>query len=394
VHARRPYRTPSYRLHKPSGRAVVTIDGRDYYLGVHGSNESWAEYDRIIAEWLANGRRVSNAPVQAASDLSVNELLLAYLEFAEGYYRKRGVMTREVENIRLSIRPLRRLYGDTAAASFGPLALKSVRKCMIDSGLCRNEVNKRIGRIVRVFKWSVENELVLPAVHHGLSAVSGLRRGRAEVRESKPVKPVPIAHVAAVRPFVSRQVWAMIELQSLTGMRPGEVCSMRSGDLETSATVWFYRPDSHKMEHRGRDRVIVLGPRAQEVIRPWLRSESELALFSPREATEERRAEARRRRKTKVQPSQECRAKRKPRRGAGMCYTPMTYRNAVAYGCTRANVPHWHPNQLRHNAATLLRRDFGLDTARAVLGHSSTAVTELYAELDRSKAAEAMERIG
>jgi integrase len=148
------------------------------------------------------------------------------------------------------------------------------------------------------------------------------------------------------------------------------------------------------MEHRGRDRVIVLGPRAQEVIRPWLRSELELALFSPREATEERRVEARRRRKTKVQPSQECRAKRKPKRGAGMCYTPMTYRNAVAYGCRRANVPHWHPNQLRHNAATLLRRDFGLDTARAVLGHSSTAVTELYAELDRSKAAEAMERIG
>jgi hypothetical protein len=93
VHAHRPYRTPSYRLHKPSGRAVVTIDGRDYYLGVHGSNESRAEYDRIIAEWLANGRRVSKAPVQAASDLSVNELLLAYLEFAEGYYRKRGVMT-------------------------------------------------------------------------------------------------------------------------------------------------------------------------------------------------------------------------------------------------------------------------------------------------------------
>jgi integrase len=57
-------------------------------------------------------------------------------------------------------------------------------------------------------------------------------------------------------------------------------------------------------------------------------------------------------------------------------------------------IPHWHPNQLRHNAATRLRREFGLDVARAVLGHSSPVVTELYAELDGAKAAEAMERVG
>jgi hypothetical protein len=35
-----------------------------------------------------------------------------------------------------------------------------------------------------------------------------------------------------------------------------------------------------------------------------------------------------------------------------------------------------------------------LDVARAVLGHSSPVVTEVYAELDGAKAAEAMERVG
>jgi integrase len=54
----------------------------------------------------------------------------------------------------------------------------------------------------------------------------------------------------------------------------------------------------------------------------------------------------------------------------------------------------WHPHQLRHNAATRLRKEFGLDTARAVLGHASAAVTEVYAEMDGAKAAEAMERVG
>ena len=40
-----PARVPSYRLHKPSGQAVVTLDGRDFYLGAYGTPASKAEYD-------------------------------------------------------------------------------------------------------------------------------------------------------------------------------------------------------------------------------------------------------------------------------------------------------------------------------------------------------------
>ncbi|HEU5118134.1 MAG TPA: tyrosine-type recombinase/integrase, partial [Isosphaeraceae bacterium] len=317
-----------------------------------------------------------------------------YLRHAESYYRKGGEMTREVENIKHSIRPLRQLYGSTDAAAFGPLALKAVRQSMIDSGLCRNEVNKRIGRVVRAFKWVVENEMVPPSVHHGLRAVSGLRRGRADVRESEPVKPVPEAFVEAIRPHVARQVWAMVQLQRLTGMRPGEVCLMRTCDVDTSGPIWTYTPERHKTEHHGRSRTIYLGPQAQAILRSWLRSELTAYLFSPREAVEERRAELRSRRKTRVQPSQCTRAKSRPRRNAGERYTPHTYRHAIGYGCKKADVPDWHPNQLRHNAATRLRKEFGLDVARAVLGHNSPVVTEVYAELDGAKAAEAMEKVG
>ena len=52
-------RTPSYRLHKPSGQAVVTLNGKDFYLGKHGTPESRAEYDRFLAEWLAAGRQLT-----------------------------------------------------------------------------------------------------------------------------------------------------------------------------------------------------------------------------------------------------------------------------------------------------------------------------------------------
>ncbi len=53
-----------------------------------------------------------------------------------------------------------------------------------------------------------------------------------------------------------------------------------------------------------------------------------------------------------------------------------------------------HPHQLRHNAATELRKEFGLEAARVILGHRSAAITEVYAEMDRQKAIDAMMKVG
>jgi integrase len=331
-------------------------------------------------------------------------MLLGYLGWADKYYVKDGKPTSEPVNIRLALRPLRKLYGHTPAKDFGPKRLKTVRDAMIESGLCRSEVNKRVRHLLRAFKWAVAEEMVPPSLHHGLRAVPGLRRGRADVRESEPVKPVLDAFVDAIQPFVSRQIWAMIELQRLTGMRPGEVCILRTCDIDTTGKVWVYSPESHKTQHHGKDRKIYFGPLAQEILHPWLREETTAYLFSPSEAETERHAAQRAGRKTKVQPSQQNRRKRKVRKAPGVRYTPDSYRRGIDYGITAANrlatknkaqtIEHWHPHQLRHNAATRLRKEFGLDTARAVLGHSSTAVTEVYAELDRDKASDAMARVG
>jgi hypothetical protein len=76
--AKRP-RTPSLRLHKPTGQAVVRLDGRDFYLGKFGTPASEERYHRKIAEWLAQPYwdRVSSSPRQE-SQLSINEVMLAY----------------------------------------------------------------------------------------------------------------------------------------------------------------------------------------------------------------------------------------------------------------------------------------------------------------------------
>ena len=67
---------PSYRLHKATGQGVVTLNGRDVYLGEYGTPNSQQAYDRTIAEWLANGRQL----LPTAADPYVTELLAAFLQ--------------------------------------------------------------------------------------------------------------------------------------------------------------------------------------------------------------------------------------------------------------------------------------------------------------------------
>lgn len=403
-------RIPSLRHHRPTGLAVATFNGKDRYFGKFGTPESREAYDRAVAEWLSSGRadaprnpRAAQAPPEAGP--TVGEVILAYSRHAESYYVKHGKPTREVGHIRLALRVVRKLYGKIPAAEFGPLALKACREEYARTGeLCRANVNRRVNHVRRMFKWAVSEELVPSSVHHGLSTVPGLKRGRCGIRETEPVRPVPEAFVDAIRPYVARQVWAMVELQRLTGMRPGEVVRMRACDVDTSGRIWVYTPETHKTEHHGRGRKIPIGPEGQGVLSPWLRSVPEEYLFRPEEADAERKAAMRSVRKTKVQPSQRDRRKAAPRKKPGERYTVDSYRRAIASGSTRAAreankegrpaAGSWHPNQLRHNAATRFRREFGLDVARAILGHSTPVTTEIYAELDEAKAAEAMARVG
>jgi len=388
---------PSYRKHKQSGQAVVTLpDGRghrkDILLGRYGTKESRMEYARVIAEWEASGRSMPESSL--TPDLTVHELMIAYWRFAEGYYRKNGEPTKQLYRVKMSLSPVKTIYGHTPAKDFGPLALKAVREWMIAQGWTRGFVNSCVGCIKRMFKWAVENELVPPWHYHGLQAVAGLKKGRTEAKETQPIRPVDVADVFKTLPFLTRAVRAMVQVQYHAAMRPCEVVIMRPCDIDHSKKEWEYRPASHKTEHHGKERLIRLGPKAQAVLQSFLERDSGAYLFSPREMMLEFRAWQRSVRKTKVQPSQANRQKRRPRKRPGDRYSVDSYRRAIDAACEKAGVPHWHPNQLRHTKATEIRREKGLDPARAVLGHGSAQVTEVYAEVDLSKAAEVMAEMG
>ena len=221
------YSTPKYRRHRASGQAVVTLNGKDHYLGPYGSKESRDAYDRLVEEYLVRKRQ----PTVQADDLTVTELAIRYWDFARDYYSKKSRRNGETAGIKSALRFLRSTYGDTMASRFGPLSLEVLQRKMVEVGLSRPYVNHLCAYIKRAFKWGVSKELVPVAVHQALLAVPGLKRGKTEAREPEPVGPVPEAVVDATLPHLSPVVADMVRFQRLVGCRPGEVCSLRPCDV-------------------------------------------------------------------------------------------------------------------------------------------------------------------
>lgn len=369
---------PKYCLHRHSGQAVVRIAGHDHYLGKHGSPESYEKYAELITRWQASGGR-RDEPIEHPDQavLSINELILAYWRYVEGRYVRDGQPTDEQAAIRAALGALRRSFGLTRAVDFGPKSLKVVRQQLVENDLSRKYVNDSANRIRRMFRWAVSEELIPVAVYEALRTVEGLRRGETSARESRRVLPVEESSVAATLPHLPTVVADMVQVQRLLGCRPDEVCSLRPVDLERTSEVWQYRPAHHKMEHRGQSRVIFVGPRAQAILEPYLSVATEKWCFSPTESesrrNHQRRAKAR-------QPRRHLKRKQNAQRLPGERYTTDSYRRAIQRACDRAGIPRWTPNQLRHTAATEIRRKYGLEAAQSILGHTNMNVTEIYAE--------------
>jgi integrase len=383
---------PKYRKHKKSGQAVVTLSGVDHYLGPHGTKASKTEYDRLVAEWLSRGRTLE---VQADS-ITVSELILKFMRWGKVHYRRNGKPTETLENHRYAFRTLRRYYGRKLANEFGPKSLKALQKVLVDEGLARRTVNDRITSIKLLFKWGVSEQLVSPMVSHGLSTVPGLTRGRSEARETDPVQPVDDSLVDATIPHLPPAVKDMVALQRLTGCRPAEICIMRPCDVDRSGEVWLYRPSEHKTQHHGHDRIVAIGPQGQAILFRYLARDPEDFCFAPWDSEAKRRAARHELRVVPIKYGNRpgTNLKRSPKWAPGRRYSTDSYRKAIHRACEKAGVEQWSPNQLRHAAATAIRKRFGLESAQVALGHATAEVTQVYAERDLARLVEVAKQIG
>ena len=335
---------------------------------------------------------------------TVREVCDWFVKYSAEYYRGGG----EANTCALAARYFADVHGSRQIGELVHTDMLAVRDAMLRSDrLCRQTVNRYMQVLSRrMMPWALDAGFIRAATKVELSQVQPLKRGRSTARECAPIREASDAAVEATCAELTPHVAAMVRVHRLTGMRPGELCAMRREDIDRTSTPWVYRPPRHKNDWRGewgQPRAICIGPRAREILSGLWGDALTGHLFSPLRSMAEWLAAKRAARTSPFYPCRDeaySRAKPNPARKPGESFDPCSYNQAVERACEKAGVEKWSPNQLRHSFATEVRRKFGLEACRAVLGHSmGAAVTDRYsyAAIEDeiiAKARDAVESIG
>ncbi len=327
------------------------------------------EKGKDLAESLAwrlwdKATRKSSKQSNDSARITVDQAIGKFLSWADTYYRRPdGASTRERDNCELALRILRQYLREEPLDNIAYTSLLDIRDGMETSGLNRTTINQRIGIWKRFITWALDNRLCSASTKSEWLAMGSLKRNRTKAPEGKPVMPVTHLTVKKTIPYLTKQVQVMVQIQELCGARPGEICSMRPYDIERRGRIWIYRPAFHKTEHKGNTRIVVMGPRAVAILADFLGEsinwQSEKNIFVSPEILVK-----------KLKANEPC-----PTRS----YTrsiELAVKNAKKDGIP---LEHWSPNQLRHACGTRIRRKFGVEAARSVLGHSNgTRITDRY----------------
>ena len=336
----------------------------------------------------------------------VRELVSAYSDWARAHYVKGGRPTGTgPTNVRAVKLLVESGAGEIPIDRFGPLMLIAYQQWLVaktDRPLVRNTINQYVQTVVGMFQWAVSRELVSASVWAALKAVPPLRKGRAPTPgldapiEGRRVHAVPAEDLEATRKRVSSIIRDMIDVQAMTAMRPAEICALRLVDLHQgeNESIAYYRvtADANKVDHHDIQRVIALGPRTLEILAPYIARAAKLRadrsyLFRPMDAVKAALVDKHARRVVPLGYGNAPGTNRveHPKWTPGERYTVDSYRRAISRGCTRAKVPKWSPNQLRHNGASAIANATSLEVACEQLGHRSIKTTMIYVEPDRSR---------
>lgn len=281
-----------------------------------------------------------------APAFTVNDVIDRWAAHAAAYYT--GGSKEAADSVR-GMRLFREMFGTRPVETVTHPDMIEYRNALAAQGYVRTTVNKYLGFVKRMFAWALDERIVSAQVKAETTAISQLKRGRGNVKECSPVAAVPDADVKKTCAELAEPLADMVRVHRLCGARPDEMCQLAWPLVERRGKIWAYRPGNHKNKHRNKPRVIVFGPKAQAILAKY---EGDGYVFSPRQTVG---------------------------RSVGERWKVEAYQRAVSRAAERADVPHWHPNQLRHTCATEIRRRFGIDAASAVLGHTlGLRITDRY----------------
>lgn len=282
-------------------------------------------------------------------------------------------------NAIIDVRMFRDLFGQAAVAELTHADMLQLRDALVRSGVSRTTVNLRLWRVKYMLAWALDEAIIPAAVKAELTQVRGVKRGRTSAPERQPVRPVDDATIEKTVAKMMPNTADMVRVHRLTGMRPCEMCALRWSLIDRTRTPWVYRvpPEANKNEWRGElgmPRVVCIGPRARAILERHADGDYP---FSPQRSMAEHIEAQRAARKTPIY------GKRKDAphvpRVLGDRWTTSAYTKTIAAACRRAGIDPWGANRLRHAFGTEVRRAYGLDAAKAVLGHTDGGcITDVY----------------
>lgn len=386
---------PRMRHHKKSNQARVTLFGKTYWLGRWGSPEAKEKLDRVLATHAGNAARKadpSSAAIAAANEatapvpvgMTVGEVCFEWLKWMQAT-RPDVETTNTWGQGKAACRALQTVK-DMPAVEFGPKAFQAVRQVLIDTPVIyrrkdgtttekrrsRRYVNDLANRIRQIWRWAVAQELISPDKLAAIMAVPSLREGDSTAVETDRRQAVPPDMVDQVCELLTAEQAALVRLLRVSAMRPSEACRMRLRDIhDTHLPVWRYQPLEHKTAHRGQDRHVPLGPRAQAIIKAQaelVANNPDALLFSPRRSIRRDRDGG------DVLPmngpgvSPRC----------GEAFTPPTIRRAIQRAAEKLGLPKWCTYQLRHLRLGEVADEGGIDAVVAVSGHQRPDMSRYY----------------
>lgn len=404
-------RVPKLKFDKCVGQYLVRwMKHRKPFFEYFGTDEKEAElqYAAWKVEWVQAS--VAGKVRQAADttgfhvaaglspdiseEMSLGELGSKYTAWAQRNHTKN-----EAKNKRLFVEHVLNHVGDIYWSEFGTAQYMQLQEALIAEGRTRRRINVICSGVRTWLKWCYLQNLIGRQLHHDFKDVPHVRRDQGGVKESRKIKGIHWDKVQPVLDYMSPVVAAMVTVQFWSGMRPGEVCAMRFGELKfDDPDAWMYLPEAHKNSWRDHDLIKGIGRIGQQAMSPFLDrcEDDDDYVFRPIYAMEWRaylaeEASSREDRACKVFPSEvKAREHRKQTRRAIWqdtlcpCYGANSYGQAVTYAFEKAerqnvSLEVWSPGRLRHGIATMLRQAGRMQDAKTLLGHKHISTTEIYA---------------
>jgi integrase len=352
---------PAYQYHV-SGQAKVRLADVDFYLGKHGTPESYARYYALLAEYNANGKVAPSreGKQQQLTHQADTPILVRHVtaDFRERVLPRHEHSPSHYACFVFLLDLLDKKHGDHPVAEFGPRKLEALRDGLVARGNCRKYANEQIGKVIKIIEHGVSRELVQPDRIVALRALEPLKAGQA--KENPPRSAVALEVVRASLPHLTPTARAMLTIQLATAMRPSELFRMRPCDIDRSGPTWFYRPPNHKTAHHGKAKAIPIVGEAFKALAPFMFGDANELCFLTSKGTP---------------------------------WNKDSYRIAVARAAKAAKVEHWTPYQIRHTTLQAVRDAAGPECTQALAGHSRLQMTEVYAKASELKAVEAARHV-